>query len=162
MFEIDHRFMLPPSLRITRRYVSERGSTASVWDLRIAQPNVSHLSMTAIHSLEHFLGSLLPQRSPAIINVAPMGCQTGFYIVTIDMDDFDCLAGHLSEVFSSVQMATEVPLANNRQCGWAENHSLIGAKDVAGWLLSRRAEWRTASSIPIAGEAEGDTPTRRE
>ena len=143
MSDPDHRHMSPPSLRISKRRQSGAGSLVCVWDLRVAQPNVSHLAIEAIHSLEHFMGSLLPQRSPDIVNVAPMGCQTGFYIVSLDLDDFDTMAGHLSAVLERVLSATEVPLANNRECGWAERHSLIGAREVAGWLLRRRAEWKT-------------------
>ncbi len=72
-----------------------------------------------------------------------MGCQTGFYIVSIDLDDFDIMAGHLSAVLNDVLLATEVPLANNRECGWAEHHSLVGAQEVASWLLRRYTDWKT-------------------
>lgn len=146
MLEIDHSLMTPPSLRIT--YV--RHSTAGdgyVWDLRIAQPNVSHISMDVIHSIEHFLGSILRQSSPNVLVVAPMGCQTGFYIVTLGISDFTELSGLVADALSSIVDATEVPLADTTQCGWAENHSLAGAQSLARWLLSRRHEWAWALAV---------------
>ena len=143
MSDPDHRLMLPPSLRVSKHYECSSGSKIVVWDLRIGQPNVTHISMATVHSLEHFMGSLLPELSPKFINVAPMGCQTGFYIVSMDVNDFTTMSNYLGNVFTRILEADEVPLANNQQCGWAENHSLQGAKDVANWLLYRRSDWET-------------------
>jgi S-ribosylhomocysteine lyase len=140
----DHRLMSPPSLRIAKRTQMESGTSICVWDLRIGQPNVSHLPMAAIHSLEHFLGVLLPRHSPRIVNVAPMGCQTGFYIISVDLEEFDVMAECLAGVLKQILAAKEVPLANTGECGWAENHSLIGAQEIAGWLLRRRTDWTMA------------------
>lgn len=144
MSDPDHRLMTPPSLRVSKRVHGDKGSVVSVWDLRISQPNVAHVATDAMHSLEHFMGSLLPERCAQVVNVAPLGCQTGFYIVSIDLDDFDTLAGHLEAALQAVLKATEVPLANVVQCGWARNHSLDGAKNIADWLLRRRAHWVSA------------------
>ena len=36
---------------------------------------------------------------------------------------------------------TEVPAANEIQCGWGESHSLEAAKAAARAFLDRRAEW---------------------
>lgn len=153
MPDIDHALMTPPSLRIAREYAGP-AETAYVWDFRIAQPNVSHLAMPVIHTIEHFLGSSLPAASSKILNVAPMGCQTGFYIVAIGLDDFDEISDLVAAGLKSVLDARGVPLANTRQCGWAENHSLPGAQHLSGWLLGRRLEWRE----PAAG-GEGMTAT---
>lgn len=128
---MDHRDMTPPSLTLQREAPLVR-----IWDLRLAQPNVSHLPTAAVHSLEHFLGSLLPEFDPRFILAAPMGCQTGFYIVTARVERGVVLRA-VRGVLHQVQAATEVPLANNVECGWAENHSLRAAQEVAGWLLRR-------------------------
>ena len=94
-----------------------------------------------MHSFEHFLGFNLRSNCEQILNVAPMGCQTGFYIVTVDLEDHQVVRQLLIDTFEQIEKATEVPLANNEQCGWAENHSLVGAKDLAGWLLRRCPDW---------------------
>ena len=146
MADLDHRFMTPPFLRMTSRRRGADGTDIYVWDLRVGQPNVSHVAMNVVHSLEHFLGSQLRAASNDIIAVAPMGCQTGFYIVTCGAAGQEDLAALLSNALQAVLDATEVPLANPVQCGWAENHSLAGAKEVAGWLLRRRSEWFAAES----------------
>jgi S-ribosylhomocysteine lyase len=146
MADIDHRFMTPPSLRIVDERAGSDGDRVFVWDLRIAQPNVSNIAMPVVHSMEHFLGSYLKGASEAIVAVAPMGCQTGFYIVAVNIGTFDEMASLLEKALASVSGATEVPLSNVRQCGWAENHSIAGAQDLADWLLRRRPDWAEASS----------------
>jgi S-ribosylhomocysteine lyase len=154
MPDIDHALMSPPSLRIQHE---QRGTAGDgyVWDLRIAQPNVSHISMPVIHSIEHFLGTILRESSPKILVVAPMGCQTGFYIVTLGISDFTEISELVASALRSILDAAEVPLANTTQCGWAENHSLAGAKNVARWLLSRRHEWGSPAVAPDADRASG-------
>jgi S-ribosylhomocysteine lyase len=154
MPDIDHSLMAPPSLRITYMRHTTAGD-GYVWDLRIAQPNVAHMPMAVIHSIEHFLGSILRESSPSVLAVAPMGCQTGFYIVTLGISDFNEISELIAAALRSILDATEVPLANTTQCGWAENHSLAGAKSVAGWLLSRRREWSNALAIADTDETSG-------
>ena len=142
MADLDHRFMTPPSLRVTDQRGTPSGDSTYLWDLRVAQPNVSHMAMPIVHSMEHFLGSYLRSASGQVIAVAPMGCQTGFYIATIGIGDFDQMSELLAGALASVADATAVPVADAIHCGWAENHTLAGAQELAAWLLRRRAEWR--------------------
>lgn len=148
MADVDHRLMTPPTLRI-QSHRDLDGSRACVWDLRVGQPNVSQLAMPTVHSIEHFLGTYLREASDRVLAVAPMGCQTGFYIVTVGITEFAEMAGLLEAALERVGRATAVPVANSEQCGWAENHSLVGAREVAAWLLHRRDEWHL-------GPAESD------
>lgn len=142
MPDTDHRTMTPPSLRITCRMSGLAGDQIVIWDLRLAQPNVSHIGMPVIHSLEHFLGTYLREMADYVALAAPMGCQTGFYIVTVGMDDFDTLKQLIASALEEVLVAAEVPLANVEQCGWAENHTLSGVQSLARWLLDRRDTWQ--------------------
>ena len=144
MPDIDHEVMTPPSLRIVRDHPLA-GDTAYVWDFRIAQPNVSHLAMPVVHSIEHFFGIGLSAASPKVIHVAPMGCQTGFNIVTVSLDSFEEMPDLVALALRQILDASEVPMANPVDCGWAENHSLVGAQRLSSWLLSRRSEWSVAA-----------------
>jgi len=133
--------MTPPSLRVTGQRPAPSGEITYIWDLRVAQPNVSHMAMPVVHSMEHFLGTYLRSASGQVIAVAPMGCQTGFYIVTTGIGGFGQMSELLADALGAVASATAVPVANPVQCGWAENHTLSGAQELAAWLLRRRAEW---------------------
>jgi S-ribosylhomocysteine lyase len=138
--DINHRLMAPPSLRIQKELHTAAGDVVT-WDLRVAQPNVSHVPMPVIHSMEHFLGTLLPELGSGVATVAPMGCQTGFYIVTAGLRDYDRMEALVAHALEQVLEAEAVPLANVEQCGWAENHTLVGAQRMARWLLDRRPSW---------------------
>ena len=149
MADIDHRFMAPPFLRIMEQRQSSHGGETYLWDLRIAQPNVTSIPMSTIHSIEHLLATQLRAASDAVVAVAPMGCQTGFYIVTVDLGDWDKMAMLIIGALQAVLAATEVPLANNVQCGWAQNHNLTGAQEVAAWLLHHSSEWQDPGTAPV-------------
>lgn len=145
MPDMDHRDMTPPFLRITRSLSIGAGETLYTWDLRLAQPNVSHIAMPVIHSFEHFLGSDLPTRDARVVAVAPMGCQTGFYIVTRNIGDISVMSRLLIATLGAIATATEVPLANVIDCGWALNHSLPGVQSLSAWLLARADTWHQTS-----------------
>lgn len=143
--EIDHRTVAPPFIRLAR---AERwgGHEVRVWDLRLGQPNVSYLDGPALHSLEHLVTVLARQRSDQAVHAAPMGCQTGLYLVTVGAMTFDEVAHLVAGVLEDVGTATEVPLANEVECGWAEHHTLVGAQRVAAWMLDRREQWSKVSA----------------
>jgi S-ribosylhomocysteine lyase len=149
MADLDHRYVTPPYLRITSHGGGTGGDAVYLWDLRIAQPNATSVPTPSIHSLEHFLNRYFRESTTytgdeRVFLAAPMGCQTGFYIVSIGIADYVEMSGMLAEALESVAEATAVPLANPVQCGWAEHHSLSGAKELAAWLLRRRPEWHDA------------------
>jgi len=133
--------MNPPSLRVQREVTIAGDQTLLVWDLRIAQPNVTFLPSPVAHSLEHFLGVYLKEAANDVVNVAPMGCRTGFYIVTSGAMDAGRLASCLIQACRRICGSDSVPLADVINCGWAENHSLNGAQAVAEWLLLRATSW---------------------
>ncbi|SCL17938.1 S-ribosylhomocysteine lyase [Micromonospora inyonensis] len=153
MADIDHRYMAPPFLRVMERRRGRHGDETLLWDLRVAQPNVSSMAMPAIHSVEHFLSTRLRANSDNILAVAPMGCQTGFYIVTVNLTDREQLSALLADALAEVLTSREVPLADNVNCGWALNHSLTGAQEIAEWLLRHRARWHIPGVLEEDGRA---------
>jgi S-ribosylhomocysteine lyase len=47
----------------------------------------------------------------------------------------------IEATLTDILEATEVPAANEVQCGWGANHSLEGAQAAARGFLEKRAEW---------------------
>ncbi|MEW5352290.1 S-ribosylhomocysteine lyase [Streptomyces sp. 16-176A] len=142
--DLDHRQMTPPFIRESHRASSPDGTDVVVWDLRVGQPNVTRLASPVLHSVEHALIAYLRRDSPAVIHAAPMGCGTGFYVMTFGGLDFDGIAALVAGALESLLQATAVPMADTTQCGAAEHHSLTGAQEVARWLLRHRADWAQA------------------
>ncbi|MBO3663509.1 S-ribosylhomocysteine lyase [Microbacterium stercoris] len=140
-FNLDHRAVAAPYLRIADRKVLPAGDVIVKYDVRFAQPNVAHLEMPTIHSLEHLFAEKSRNHSDRVIDFSPMGCQTGFYLILQGDHSYEEVEALVAASLGDVLEATEVPAANEVQCGWGANHTLEGAQQAARDFLARRDEW---------------------
>jgi len=141
--ELDHRKLKAPHVKLRSLTKGENGDAVYSVDLRINQPNISYLSTTELHSFEHFLLAGFKKYMPEnFISVAPMGCQTGFYLILLNEGDAQKICGVYEAVLNDILIAKEVPYANIRECGHFENHNLDLAKDIARRLLDSKSSWR--------------------
>ncbi|TLF52985.1 S-ribosylhomocysteine lyase [Halomonas urmiana] len=140
-FNLDHTKVKAPYVRLADIKAGENGDHIHKYDMRICQPNQEHMEMPSLHSLEHLMAELSRNHSDKVVDISPMGCQTGFYIAMINHDDYAGVLALLEGTLKDVLEATEVPACNEMQCGWAASHSLEGAKQVARGFLAKRDEW---------------------
>lgn len=140
-FNLDHRTVAAPYIRLADRKVLPAGDVISKFDLRFTQPNVGHLEMPTIHSLEHLFAEKSRNHSSQVIDFSPMGCQTGFYLILQGDHSFVDVAALVEITLTDILDATEVPAANEVQCGWGANHTLAGAKAAVREFLAKRSEW---------------------
>lgn len=139
--EVDHRQVLAPYVRLIDCTEGAAGDAVYQWDLRFTQPNREHIEMAAVHSLEHMIAVFIRRHLPGVINFGPMGCQTGFYLTVMNYGDYDGLLDAVASTLLDCLEADEVPLANEVQCGWAANHTLEGAQEIARRVLGARDGW---------------------
>lgn len=139
-FNLDHRTVAAPYVRIADRKQLPGGDTLVKYDVRFTQPNRGHLEMPTVHSIEHLTAEHMRNHTDALIDFSPMGCQTGFYalMLGVETEEFERL---LELTFRDILDATEVPAANEVQCGWGRNHSLSAAQDAVRGFLAERAHW---------------------
>ena len=142
-FNLDHTKVKAPYLRLADKKQGENGDVIFKYDLRICQPNKEHMEMPALHSLEHLMAELSRNHNAHVVDISPMGCQTGFYVSLLNEPDYQTALNLIEETLKDVLNATEVPACNEMQCGWAASHSLEGAKALAQKLLDKRGEWET-------------------
>lgn len=142
-FNLDHTKVRAPFVRIADTKHLPGGDTLTKYDVRFCQPNATHLEMDTVHSLEHLVAEHMRDHTDALIDFSPMGCQTGFYALMLGETDYDGFLTLLEATLEDVLTATEVPAANEVQCGWGAHHSLIGAQAAARTFLDRRDEWST-------------------
>lgn len=141
-FNLDHTKVKAPYIRLAGVMEGENGDKVHKYDLRFKQPNKEHMKMDALHSIEHLMAENIRNHSDKILDLSPMGCQTGFYLSVINHDDFDEILTVFEKTLEDVIAADEVPACNEVQCGWAANHSLEGAKELAREMLAKKDEWR--------------------
>lgn len=81
-FMVDHT-KLEPGIYLSRE---DRG--VITYDLRFIKPNTPHfLSNKALHTIEHLCATHLRNSkfSDNVIYFGPMGCRTGFYLLTLGL-----------------------------------------------------------------------------
>ena len=139
-FNLDHRAVVAPYVRIADRKELPGGDTLIKYDVRFTQPNKSHLEMPVVHSIDHMSAEHMRNHTDKLIDFSPMGCQTGFYALTLGLELQEFLP-ILEATLRDILTATEVPAANEIQCGWGANHTLEGAQNAAREFLAARADW---------------------
>lgn len=140
-FNLDHRHVKAPFVRIADEKTLPGGDVLRKFDVRFKQPNCEHLDMAAVHSIEHLTAELMREHTDRLIDWSPMGCQTGFYAVTLDipLDDFCRI---LELTCEDILRADHVPAANEVQCGWGAHHSLDAAQAAVREFLACKDEWK--------------------
>ncbi|BCD46150.1 S-ribosylhomocysteine lyase LuxS [Helicobacter suis] len=145
-FNLDHTKVKAPYVRVADRKIGEHGDIIVKYDVRFKQPNKEHMDMPSLHSLEHLVAELIRNHANYIVDWSPMGCQTGFYLTVLNHENYEGILEILEQTMQDVLKAKEVPASNEKQCGWAANHTLEGAQNLAREFLAKRNEW---SSIGV-------------
>lgn len=109
----------------------------TTWDLRFKKPNDGdYVSPKAAHTVEHLLATVLrnSEYKNNIIYFGPMGCRTGFYLLTADMNYAQVLQ-LLKESFLIALTFKEVPGNKREECGNYLEHDLNDAlKECENYL----------------------------
>ena len=138
-FELDHTKVKAPFVRKCGLQNGEKGDYISKFDLRFMQPNEEELPTGAIHTLEHLLAGYMREKMNNIIDISPMGCRTGFYLIAWgDRDEkevVEALEYSLKKVLDTKE--EEVPATNAVQCGNYRDHSLFAAKEYAKYVINK-------------------------
>ena len=142
-FNLDHTKVAAPYVRLAGIKEGQNGDVVRKYDVRFKQPNLEHMKMDGLHSIEHLMAENIRNHTDHVVDMSPMGCQTGFYLTMINHEDYEEVLTILENTLQDVLKATEVPACNEVQCGWAANHSLEGAKEIAAEMLEKRNEWAT-------------------
>ena len=136
-FELDHRKVKAPYIRKCCVLDGAKGDQVTKFDIRFLQPNVEAFGTAAMHGLEHLLAHELRSEIDGIIDLSPMGCRTGFYLTVWGNREQVEIKEALEKALKLVLEATEIPAANEIQCGNYKDLSLFGAKEYAKEALGR-------------------------
>lgn len=140
-FDLDHTKVVAPYVRLAGTKTGAKGDVVTKYDIRFKQPNKAHMEMPSLHSLEHLMADRIRNHSEDVVDLSPMGCQTGFYLALLNYNDYDGVLTIIENTLKDVLKAESVPACNEVQCGWAASHSLEGAKALAEEFLAGSAEW---------------------
>lgn len=127
-FEVDHDFITPGV------YISRIDGDVTTFDIRTRTPNNGdYMDNSTMHSFEHMFATFIRNSSIAdnVIYFGPMGCQTGFYLLTRDVAP--------DRVFEEIKLVLNKIIAHDgcvfgasrKECGNYMNLDLAKAKEEA-------------------------------
>ena len=124
-FTVDHDYIVPGM------YISRIDGDITTFDLRTRKPNNDdYMDNLTMHSVEHMVATLIrnSEISKNVIYFGPMGCQTGFYLLTRNLAPetvFDTLVGVLEQI---VSVEDKMYGDSRKECGNYKNLSIEAAK----------------------------------
>lgn len=131
-FQKDHDKLMPGL------YMSVAANGIATFDLRFKKPNGGdYIAQPALHSIEHMLATVLRNgaHKEDIVYFGPMGCRTGFYLLTEHLGYREVLA-LLQEALSACLQLDSVPGSEKSECGNYLEHDLEGAKRECATYLA--------------------------
>ncbi|AKL95072.1 S-ribosylhomocysteine lyase LuxS [Clostridium aceticum] len=136
-FTMDHTKVTAPFVRKCGNITTPKGDTIAKFDLRFTQPNAEAMPTGAIHALEHLLAGYLREELSDIIDISPMGCRTGFYLIKLGDLSEEEVGLALIKALKKVINSDEIPAVNPIQCGNYRDMSLFGAKEYAKEVVAK-------------------------
>ncbi|SES91278.1 S-ribosylhomocysteine lyase [Anaerobranca gottschalkii] len=130
-FTLDHTKVQAPYVRKCGVINTPKGDVITKFDLRFTQPNTDTMPTGVVHGLEHLLAGFLREEISDIVDVSPMGCRTGFYLIKVGEGEEEEIAQGLIRSLEKVLKADKIPADNPIQCGNYRDLSLFGAKEYA-------------------------------
>ena len=126
-------------------YISRIDGDIVTYDIRMKKPNGGeYLSMRSAHTCEHLFATDARNSrfGGNIIYVGPMGCKTGFYLLTRDSVSFENAIALVKESMTFISAYEgEIPGNTSRECGNYLYHDLAGAKALASDMLAVLSGW---------------------
>ncbi len=142
-FEVDHNVLTEGV------YLSRKDGDVTTWDIRFVKPNTPpFLEMPAVHTIEHLFATFVRNSafSDQIIYFGPMGCRTGFYFLTRDMEDADVLLLIKETLAFIAAFEGDIPGVSAVECGNWKEHDLATAKRYAA-DMSQKLQDKTAADM---------------
>ena len=136
-FTIDH-------IRLLRGiYVSRKdevnGEVITTFDIRMKEPNREPaLGQGALHTIEHLAATFLRNHEEfgsRIVYFGPMGCRTGFYLLTRGLTPAEALSLTVESFRFMAAFEGDVPGASEVECGNYRDMDLPAAKAEAAAML---------------------------
>ena len=112
-------------------HMSAPANGVTTFDLRFKKPNADdYITPDSLHTIEHLLATVLrnSREKENIIYFGPMGCRTGFYLLTVDLGYTEVLE-LLKECIPVALALQEIPGSKREECGNYLAHDLAGARE---------------------------------
>ena len=125
-------------------YISRIDGDIVTYDIRMVKPNGGfYISNPSLHSIEHIFATYARNSkfSENIIYVGPMGCRTGFYLLTRNMSHIDAI-NLVRDAYTYIsEFEGEIPGCSPIECGNYLEHDIESAKKDVLPLLEKLKDY---------------------
>ncbi len=125
-------------------YISRIDGDIVTYDIRIKKPNGGdYLSPSAAHTMEHLFATYArnSEQGDKIIYVGPMGCRTGFYLLTRGLSHAETITLVKKSMAFVRDFEGEIPGNKKAECGNYLDHDLRGAKEIGKDMVAVLENW---------------------
>ncbi|MDK6233492.1 S-ribosylhomocysteine lyase [Aerococcus sanguinicola] len=138
-FELDHDAVKAPYVRLAGREEGAKGDVITKFDIRLTQPNQEAVPTAALHTIEHMSAGLVRDYVDGVIDLSPMGCRTGFYLLVWGEKTPEEIAIAFTKVLRDIVDSSwdDVQGVERKGCGNYKDHSLFGAQEWAKHILDQ-------------------------
>lgn len=137
-FQVDHT-------KINKgMYISRIDGDIITYDIRMVKPNTPpYLENAGLHSFEHLFATYLRNSSISdnIVYVGPMGCRTGFYLLTRLLSHADAVKYTTDAMEFISEFNGELPGKSEFECGNYLEHNLDKAKEYGKEMYEILKNW---------------------
>lgn len=112
-------------------YISRIDGDITTYDMRMRKPNMGdYIDNLTIHSLEHMFATYVrnSEIGKKVIYFGPMGCQTGFYLLVRDENDYKTLEVIKDVLTKIINHSGEIFGNTREECGNYRNLNLEAAQ----------------------------------
>lgn len=138
-FKVDHT-------KISKgMYISRIDGDIATYDIRMVKPNTPpFLENAGLHSFEHLLATFMRNSgySKNIVYVGPMGCRTGFYLLTRGLSHDVVLNLTKNAMEYIANFDEELPGSTEVECGNYLDHDVNKAKEYAKDMWHILKNWK--------------------
>ena len=129
-------------------YISRIDGDVVTYDIRMKKPNGGdYFCMSAAHTLEHLFATYARNSrfGEQIVYVGPMGCRTGFYLLTRDSVSYADAIALVQESMAFIRdFEGDIPGNKKEECGNYLDHDLVGARALGAEMCEVLKNWQEA------------------
>ncbi len=121
-------------------YISRIDGDIVTYDVRMVKPNGGvYISNPSLHTIEHLFATYArnSQYSDKVVYVGPMGCRTGFYLLTRGLPHEDAISLVRDSYAFIAGFDGEIPGCTEIECGNYLEHDIVSAKKDVLPLLEK-------------------------
>lgn len=125
-------------------YISRVDGDITTYDVRMVKPNGGiYISNPSLHTIEHLFATYARNSAfgKNVIYVGPMGCRTGFYLLTRDLPHEDAIKLVKDAYKFIAAYNEEIPGCTETECGNYLEHDLESAKRDVLPLIERLEDY---------------------